>query len=232
MSAAPRDNPGRRWAPLPRGRHRLPRAFVVSNQRERMLDSMAEMVSAKGYARVTVTDVTTHAGVSRRTFYDQFADKEACFLAAFAAIAEQLLRISRLAREAAEAAGQDAPGSWPDGLRRALGACLGLLAAEPAFARMMIIEVLSAGQAALQDRDALLDRLALLLQARAPAIGGPEDDRRLARAVIGGVYETLYERVQAGEVDGLAELLPDLLYCVLVPYVGHTTALAEREATG
>ena len=54
-------------------------------------------------------------------------------------------------------------------------------------------------------------------------------DPRLARAVIGGAYETLYQHVIGGQVERLPDLLPDLLYCVLVPYVGHPAAMRERE---
>jgi AcrR family transcriptional regulator len=218
------EEPSRHRTPLPRGRHGLPRGFVTSNQRERMLDSMAEMASAKGYARVTVSDVTTHAGVSRRTFYDQFSDKEDCFLAAFDTIGDQLLRPAR-------AAARDGERSWAMRVRLALGALLELLAAEPAFARVALVEVLCSGQVALERRDALLDRFAAVLApGQGPAPRAVAEDRRLARAVIGGVYETLYQRVIAGEVERLPELLPDLLYCVLVPYLGHSAALDERAA--
>ncbi len=185
---------------------------------------MAEMASAKGFARVTVSDVTGHAGVSRRTFYDQFSDKEDCFLATFDAIGDQLLRLARAAPEG--------PGeSWAARVRIALAALLQLLAAEPAFARVALVEVLCAGQVALERRDALLDRFAAALRpGQSPAPRYVAEDRRLARAVIGGLYETLYQRVIAGEVERLPELLPDLVYCVLVPYVGHHAALGERES--
>ncbi len=216
------EEPNRHWTPLPRGRHGLPRGFVTSNQRERMLDSMAAMASAKGYARVTVSDVTRHAGVSRRTFYDQFSDKEDCFLAAFDTIGDQLLR-------PALAAAQDGEQSWSTRVRLALAGLLELLAAEPAFARVALVEVLCSGHVALERRDALLDRFAAVLApGQGPAPPVVAQNRRLARAVIGGVYETLYQRVVSGEVEGLPELLPDLLYCVLVPYLGHDAALHER----
>src|SRR3954451_5288435 len=58
-------------------------AAVAANQRARLLDAMTRVVVRKGYARTTVADVVEVAGVSRRTFYEQFVDKEACFLAAY-----------------------------------------------------------------------------------------------------------------------------------------------------
>src|ERR687883_326916 len=69
--------------PLPRGPHNLTRDHVLTSQRERMIDAMADVVAAKGYAATTVGDVVAGAGVSRKTFYEHFRDKEDCFLAAF-----------------------------------------------------------------------------------------------------------------------------------------------------
>ena len=63
----------------------------MSNQRERIIDSIVHVCATKGYPTVTVEDITSYAGVSRRTFYDLFADKEQCFLAAYDLIAERLV---------------------------------------------------------------------------------------------------------------------------------------------
>src|SRR5438105_1831196 len=68
---------------LPSGRHGLTREAVVASQRSRLIDAMAQVVAERGYPATTVADVVERAGVSRRTFYEQFADKEACFLAAY-----------------------------------------------------------------------------------------------------------------------------------------------------
>ncbi|HET8672858.1 MAG TPA: helix-turn-helix domain-containing protein, partial [Thermoleophilaceae bacterium] len=76
---------------LPRGRHRLTREEVFASQRGRMLDAMARAVAEKGYASTTVRDVIGRARVSRETFYEQFANKEKCFLAALDTAADALL---------------------------------------------------------------------------------------------------------------------------------------------
>ncbi|HWI74932.1 MAG TPA: TetR/AcrR family transcriptional regulator, partial [Baekduia sp.] len=57
---------------LPKGRHGLSRAFIASNQRERLLDAIANVVADKGYAATRVADITDYAGVSRKTFYELF----------------------------------------------------------------------------------------------------------------------------------------------------------------
>ena len=76
---------------LPRGRHAAPRPVVREAQRVRMLAAMVQAVAEKGYARVAVADVIERAGVSRKTFYEQFANKEDCFLAAYDATVDDLL---------------------------------------------------------------------------------------------------------------------------------------------
>jgi AcrR family transcriptional regulator len=115
-----------------------------------MIDAMAAVVAETGYAATTVADVVERAGDSRRTFYEQFADKEACFLAAYdVGLAAVLDRIGR-AVEGEPAAG------WRDRARSGVEAFLALLAAEPAFARALQIEILTAGPAAHDRRAGML----------------------------------------------------------------------------
>ena len=209
---------------LPRGRHGLPRAFVVENQRERIFDSLVAVCAVKGYPATTVEDVTARAGVSRRTFYDLFTDKEDCFVAAYDRIVERAIG------EASEAfAGGE--GDWPQRLAAGLRALIELFGAEPALARVVIVEVLAAGRRALEHRDAALARFAVFFEGgRAGLPAMMEGQELLAQAVIGGLYEALYSCVLEGQTELLPELLPDLVYCALVPYIGHTAALAAGEA--
>jgi Bacterial regulatory proteins, tetR family len=71
---------------LPSGRHTLPRERVVRSQRDRLLDAMAEICASDGYGAATVAAIVARAGVSRKTFSEQFTDREACLLAAYDAI--------------------------------------------------------------------------------------------------------------------------------------------------
>src|SRR3954454_17806727 len=68
---------------LPKGRHAAPPEVVWQSQRGRMLEAMALAVAEKGYGATAVADVIAGAGVSRKTFYEHFTNKEACFLAAY-----------------------------------------------------------------------------------------------------------------------------------------------------
>ncbi|TMQ90854.1 TetR/AcrR family transcriptional regulator [Actinomadura soli] len=126
---------------LPRGRHHLTRAQVSASQRERMLQGMTQAVGEKGYARTTVADVLKRAHVSRETFYEHFADKQACFLAAYQAAAD---RIEGVVSEALAATGEPVMCR----LEQALYAYLRELSADGGAARMFLLEIYAAGPAA------------------------------------------------------------------------------------
>src|SRR5688572_25236353 len=94
LRVARRAGTGRREPhQLPPGRHGLPRAFVVQNQRERILAAVGDVVSVAGYRDMSVEDVIVTAGISRRTFYEHFKNKQDAFLAAYDAVLVQLLSI-------------------------------------------------------------------------------------------------------------------------------------------
>lgn len=65
---------------LPRGLNSLPRDIVLVSQRSRLIEATAHCVCLKGYAATSVADIIARAGVSRTTFYQQFKDKEDCYL--------------------------------------------------------------------------------------------------------------------------------------------------------
>lgn len=221
------DHGGRRRLPhqLPPGRHGLSRDFVATNQRERMLDAVADVVSFQGYAAMSVEEIVSAAGVSRRTFYDHFSGKEEAFLQAFDQVAGELLRRVNAAYEGS------------DGFGEAVVACLRefleFAADEPRFADMCIVEVLAAGPAAIERRNAVLSQLIELLERAARSVPGGLHPRPLrARTVIGGIYEVVYSRVLQGQAGELPALLPDLAYSVMLPYLGHERAERELDRLG
>jgi AcrR family transcriptional regulator len=202
---------------LPRGRHGLPRRFIVHNQRERMLLAVAEAVAEQGYATTTVADIIARARLSRRTFYEHFADKEECFLAAYDTVVEQLLAAVGHAYEQGE--------TWPRKVHDGLETFLGYLASEPAFARMCIVEVIAAGPEARARRDAATRVFVDFLEpGRKEAPDGVVVPALASEIVVGGIYEIIYTRLLRNAADELIEMLPELLYCALVPYIGHRAA--------
>ena len=207
---------------LPRGRHDLPREFVARTQRDRLIDAMARTVAEKGYASASLGDVCTAAGVSTRAFYQHFADKEACFLAAFD------LGVGLLQRAVAGAYGR--PARWPERMHRGLDTLLRILAAEPAFAALAVVEVLAAGPTARARRRALLDTYAAFFADAPRRPGLPEVPAGVIDAVIAGVYGVIYDYVSSGRVAQLPGQLPHLTYLVVVPFLGP--AAAARAAAG
>jgi AcrR family transcriptional regulator len=210
---------------LPRGRHGLPQEFVITNQRKRLLVGMAAACAAKGYPAVRVKDITDAAGVSRRTFYTLFADKEACYLATYDACIEAAFAALMAAYVAAERA-------WPSRVGAAVRELLALCAKHPSAAHLVIVDVHTAGRTALERRDATLRRFSVFLEPgraalpTAMAAYGP-----FTETVIGGLCEALYNRIKRGETERLPELAPQLHYCTLVPFLGHSQSLAATGAT-
>jgi AcrR family transcriptional regulator len=206
------DQTARPLRVLPRGRHAAPREVVAESQRERMLVAMADAVAAKGYANVAVADVIERAGVSRRSFYEHFTNKEDAFLAAYDAGVAGLLDAIGEAEEAAGAEG----GGLLARARAGTEVYLQLLADNPAFARTFLIEVLGAGPAALVRRDAVHERFAERMAAIFDDIAADAGDLpRPAPYVFRAAVGAIHELVTATLLERGAEALPELLGPIL-----------------
>ncbi|HEU4731363.1 MAG TPA: TetR/AcrR family transcriptional regulator [Kofleriaceae bacterium] len=202
---------------LPRGRHDLPREFVARTQRERLIDAMARTVAVKGYG-APLTQVCAAAGVSTRHFYEHFADKEDCFMATFD------LGVTLLQR--AVAAAYDQPGTWPVRIRRGLEVLLHLLAAEPAFANLAIVEMLAAGPRG-RERSRLLLQYFLRFFEDAPVYpDSPRVPTVAVEAVVAGVFGLLFNYVSTKRTAALPAILPEVTYFVLAPFIGPRAASA------
>ncbi len=188
---------------LPRGRHGLSREEVIRSQRERLLLAMAEAVAEHGYAKTSVAQVLKRAGVSRESFYEQFSNKEECFLAAYDAAASILLEVM-------SAGLADTPDPGPDGgdllvtLSRLLETYLGALASEPAVARTFFVEVYAAGEAALARR---VEVQARFVEAITAIVGARDEEERFAcEALVAAISALVTQRVCAGRFDDIEDL--------------------------
>jgi AcrR family transcriptional regulator len=198
---------------------------VVSNQRERLLDAVLQVVERKGYAKMSVEDVIALAGVSRRTFYDHFSNKEDAFLAAYDLVVEQL-------GTAVTAAYDATADGWPANVARGLDALLRLLAGEPALAHVCIVEVLAAGPNALARRERTMERFRAFLEPGLDASAtGPPAPLLAVELVVGGIYEVIYSYVVSDRTQELPEVLPELLHGLLLPFAGAEVAAAESART-
>jgi len=195
---------------LPRGRHGLTRDEVLASQRRRMLAAIAEAVSHKGFAGVSVADVIARAGVSRETFYEQFANKEDCFLQALDAGADRVLKV--LGGALAEPADTRA-----ERLGNVLDAYLHALAAEPAFAKAFLIDAYGAGPRATARRIELQQRFV-------DVVAGILGTRSFAcEAVVAAVSSLATARVGTGRAGELPELREPLVELVEQLFPGEAT---------
>ncbi len=207
MSPAPPTTPPTTPVPrsLPRGRHAAARDVVLASQRGRLLEAIAANVAERGYAETTVAQVIARAGVSRKTFYEHFADKRACFLEAWEVGTDLVL--DQL--EAAAVEGEP----WRARLRGGVDVFLEILAAEPAFARTFLIEVLTVGGDALERRARIHDRFAEVLAdacayARTQGADLGPVPPFVFRAAAGAVSDLVAEHVRLHGVTGLTALAP------------------------
>jgi AcrR family transcriptional regulator len=196
---------------------------VIQNQKERILAAVADVTSAASYAEMTVEDIIVTAGVSRRTFYEHFKNKEDAFLEAYDEATGRLLAALRWAIES-----QD---TFVDRVRVAIELFLCVLSADPAFARMCIVEVLAAGPEAARRRALTLAAFAQMLEDNAMELLADQPPSALtAETVVGGLHDVIYTRILRGDVRVLPKLSADLVYAALLPYVGPTEAGDARVA--
>jgi AcrR family transcriptional regulator len=217
-----RDIPRR----LPRGTHGLDPGVVAASQRTRLLEAVGRAVAEKGYAGATIDDIVRGAGVSKKTFYDHFSDKLDCFLAAYEAASDELL--ARL-REA-----QSSGDGWLDRTRAGVVAYLRWLAAEPALARVFLIEVAAAGPVAAERRERIRDRYAEVLRelqddARTDIPALPRLPDEIFHALVAAVDEVVVRRIRESGGADLPDLEPVLLHLQVALLAGPQVA-AEASA--
>ena len=209
---------------LPRRPHGSVREELRASQRGRLICAIADSVAAKGYAATTVADVIALAGVSRKTFYEHFEDKESCFLAAYdhgaAAIYDAMLEA---------AAGSE---DWEELLTAVFSTWLEFLAADLAFTRAYMIEFWAAGDAARERWKERRDRTAGLLKVlherirREDPTVVPVSDFVIA-AVVGGVNRVVVSHVLANDPAPLIDLEPELLRFIKLTLASHDPAARQ-----
>jgi AcrR family transcriptional regulator len=204
-------------ARLPAGRHGLPREFIAQNQRERIITALVDTVAVRGYSDTTVADITKAATVSRRTFYEHFADKEACFLAAYEMVSDHIRSSMQAAGEAFE--------DWPQKVRAALATMLRFLSEEPELARLCMIEPLAAGgEVAIRHQDSMQGFVEILKAGRPARSGERPLPEATEQALVGGIVTLIVREISAGRTAQLEKLLPDLVKLTLAPYLGGEEA--------
>lgn len=208
---------------LPRERHLLPSEFVADNQRSRMLYAVSELVAELGYQKTTIELIAKSARVALSTFYEHFASKEECFIAAFDSDVEVAVDMF------AELLDPEMP--WPDQIASGLEILIEMVAAEPTRAKLCFVASQSAGTAAFARYQAGLERVVpKLREGRALNPRSAEMPAGLEAALAGGIAWLVHQRLVRDEIDELKALLPEMIQLMLTPYVGEEEARSAARA--
>lgn len=192
------------------GPHGIPRAVVHEVQRGRLLDALAEVIAEEGYLDTTVHKILKRAGISRRTFYEIFADKESCFMAAYQEAAEHV---------AALVQGACRLGGTPEmRIENGLRAMLEFAEREPHVARMCIVEAMAAGEQARGRRAETMEQLTgLVADGIEERCENREEALLRARVFTGGVHEMVYDALARGRAEGISDMAEEVVASYLAP---------------
>jgi len=189
------------------------------SRRQQILAAMVRVVGAKGYKETSVADVIAEAPTSRTTFYKYFEDKHDCFLAAYEMLVEQVF--------SEVVANCDGEATWMARVTGGLTTIVDRFAVDPALARTAVVEVAAAGADARQLHWNAIARFTEYLDAGRELAGGKELPENISLMSAGAVSGLIFDELLAGRADHLPDRLPDLLFAMLVPYVGPQAAAAE-----
>jgi len=194
-------------------------ADQLESLRDRILTATIRVVGRKGYDATAVADVIEEAGTSRTTFYKHFEDKHDCFLAAYDAMVERVF-----ATVVAECEGEQ---PWLPRVRKGLATLVEIFSREPELARAALVEVAAAGAEARQRHWDAVARLTAYLDTGRRLDGGEELPEHISTMAVGAVSGLIFDELVAGRTEQLPDLMPDLLFAMLVPYIGPTAAAEE-----
>lgn len=192
-------------------RPELPREFVASHKRRRMMDAIAELTADQGYEATKIADIVRRAAVARKTLYDNFDGKEDLFLSAIDAAMTEM-------RVVVEEACERTSGPPEDEIIAGLSALLDWIAEHPALARTCMVEAISATPSSARLYDAGMRDFVELLRKKAPQ--GLDLPETIEESLAGGVAWILQQQIRRGEAEQIGDLLSELSQFVLSPYVG------------
>jgi AcrR family transcriptional regulator len=197
-------------------------AQIAEIQRARILAAMFDVATERGAGSVSVADVVERSGVSRRTFYEAFTDREDCFLAAFEDalefVSERVLPAYR------------GESRWRERIRTGLIALLRFLDEEPVIGRLLVCESLAGGARTLERREQVLAQVTNAVdQGRAQATSAVSLPALTAEGLVGGAVSVIHVRLVQAEREPLVVLTNQLMSMIVLPYLGAAVARRELE---
>lgn len=197
--------------------------LVSSPKRQRILEGMLEAVGNAGYDAASVRMVLDLTGLYRQAFYDEFADKDVCYLEALT------YGVAKFEAIAIAAAAPET--GWRAKLRAGIGSVLDTLDADPAIGRALIVEVHAAGPEALKTRSEAMKEITNFIDSARHASTGTETPPPIAaEGIVAGMHAVVHAKLATGDADGFRQLLPDFMYFAVLPYFGADVAGAEMKA--
>jgi AcrR family transcriptional regulator len=191
---------------------------VAEVQRARILVAAVEIASELGYGAMSAGRVSARAGVSRKTFYELFEDREDCFLAVFDEAVQHATAVAQGAVRERE--------GWRAQVRSGLSALLGFLDEESGLGSLLVVGVLGAGPRVLERRARVLEGLAVVVDAgRSEATSTDGPSPLTAEGVVGAVLSVIH--AQMLEQKPLVGLLNPLMGMIVLPYLGQAAAREE-----
>jgi AcrR family transcriptional regulator len=201
---------------------------VIEMQRRRLLSALLEVLGEHGYEGATVGRICKRAAVSRRTFYDLYEDREGCFLDALE------MGVARLTNKIATP--YKSEGRWSERVRAALTLLLECFDAEPALARLCLVETLKGGPPVLQRRQAVIQALTAAIDAGRLEAKSADPPPLTAESIVGGAISVIHTRLQTPEnthppnkdkPQSTLELVNHLMSMIVLPYLGASAARKE-----
>lgn len=186
------------------------------------MDAIAELTAEQGYEATKIADIVRHAGVARKTLYDNFDGKEDLLLSAVDSAMTEM-------RMVVEETCERSDGSAERAVSAGLEALLDFIAEHPAAARMCMVEAISATPSSARLYDAGMRDFVDLLRKRVPR--GSELPETIEESLVGGIAWILQQQIRRGEAERVGELLPELSQFVLSPYlsVGKVSGTGRRK---
>jgi AcrR family transcriptional regulator len=198
---------------LPRGEGNVSRSFVIHNQRERIIDALANLAAAKGYGATTIPEIVQEAAVSVQAFYEHFSGKEDTFLVAYEIGHRKALAIVERAYESQE--------DWPSAVRAGIAVLLEFLASEPAYAHLALIDALTASpKAAAVAHEGMSSYAGMLEPGLQFSVNGNSPNAVSVEATTGALLELCFVYVASERTRELPRLTEIACEIALRPFVG------------
>jgi AcrR family transcriptional regulator/DNA-binding MarR family transcriptional regulator len=196
------------------------RSQLEELQRARIVSAVFDVAAERGAANMSVAHLVERAGVSRRTFYEIFTDREDALLAAFTEAAWHASERVLPAYESEKA--------WREKLRAGLIGLLSFFDEQPLMARLLIVGSLAGGPATQQARSEITATLTSAIEDGRAQSKAPETIPPLTgEGIVGGVLTVLHSRIAAGSDESLLGLTNELMSMIVLPYLGAPAARRE-----